>query len=143
MTGPEAVAFVERQVEALFAASRDAEGDEIGPYARLLMPDGSIHHGVYTVFCGRGVKDELALPEYVENVDDESQFIIAAVKEQFPEHATQRLIWRRRPVFEIVPEQRASRKFRIEARPTAQQIYCRLVGVPLNAECVGKWRDAD
>lgn len=136
-------ALVEKQIEALFAASRDAEGDEIGAYAQLRMPGSSgLFRGVYVAFAGQGVKWEGQPTDYVENVDDEAQFIIDAVKQRFPDHASQRLIWRRRPKFEIVPEQKASRKYGIEARPAAQQIYCRLVGVPLDAEFIGKWRDA-
>lgn len=143
MTGPEAATFVEQQIEALFAASRDAEGDEIGPYAHLTLPGGEIGFYQYVAFCGQGAKplDGLYEPEYVESVDDEARFIIAAVKKRFPEHATQRLIWRKRPEFEIIPAQKASRKFGIEARPAAQQIYCRLVGVPMDAEFIGKWRE--
>lgn len=142
MTGPEAAAFVERQVEALFAASRDAEGDEIGAYARLLLPSGDANDWVYTPFAGRGAKAEGFPTDYVENMEDEARFIVEAVRQRFPSRITQRLIWRKRPVFEIIPAQKASRKYRIEARPAAQQIYCRLVGVPLDAEFIGKWRDA-
>lgn len=140
MTGPEAAAFVEQQVEALFAASRDAVGDEIGPYTHLSQ-DGEIGFYPYVVFAGRGARNEMELPKYVENADEEARFIIAAVKERFPDHAAQRVIWRKRPAFEIIPAQKASRKFDIEASPAAQQIYCRLVGVPMDAEVIGPWRE--
>lgn len=134
-------ALVEKQIESLFAASRDAEDDEIGPYTHLMLPNGEVYFGQYVAFCGQGAKDELAMPEYVEQVEDEVRFIVEAVQERFPSHFAQRLIWRKRPAFEILPAQKAEPRFGIEARPAAQQIYCRLVGVPMDAEFVGKWRE--
>lgn len=131
MTGEEAAVALKAGVEALFAEARGGDREERCAY---IEAGGSedLRRYVYVAFSNGYMKPQgepvpfrdLPLPEMVE-------MMIAAAATEFPDHASQGMIWRTEPDYNLEPPIPEDNAFEWPARPAHHSLWMRLVAVPI------------
>lgn len=135
MTGEEAAKAIYDGVNAMFADHATVEPDECSAYVRRMLASGEPTHFIFVSFRSGRVKDEgrFEAEGWLEDRAEEVRLALITVAERFPDHAAQRVLWRKEPLFESFDATKASRKYGLKAQPARAGTYFRLVAIPLDA----------
>ncbi len=122
-----------RGIESLFASAREAAPNERTAYIEV----GGERY-VYVVFANGAVKPEGIAPRPVTSLAQSVTSTIRAVAEHYPDHATQQMIWRCEPSYEVgdgveFELDREGKPIRetLKIRPTPWFLRARLLAMPL------------
>jgi hypothetical protein len=133
VTGEEAAKAIYDGVNAMFAAHETVTEGEQRAYVERIAPSGDLERYVFTTFVSGRQRSEDGRVAWLNDHAQEVALALEAVAQCFPDHATQRALWRREPMFDTFAATKASRKFHTPAEPERSGTYFRLVAMPLEA----------
>lgn len=128
LTAPLACDMLFNRVNALFADYRCARGEEIGAY--IVTADGG--HALYRTIVNGVVSSGAIPPREANSLTEALEMGALAVRDLFPDHARQLVIWRSMPMFEAwgyQPEYRHGDMLIWPAVRAGWSLRMRLVGV--------------
>lgn len=131
-----AIKRLRKGIEALFASARDATLSERTAYIEI-GEGGQTERYVYVVFANGAVKMEGIPPRPATSLAQSVTAMIKAVADHYPDHATQQMVWRCDPSYEVADgvafnfDRNANKVSNLQPIETPWFLRARLLAMPL------------